>query len=204
MIERISRKITNRLLLKKVIKQEDWEIYQYGVYQLIINVVHIITLLILGIIFNEVWQGIIFALTFVILRIYAGGYHAPTPLKCYLLTTSIIIAVLSVMKYVEIDYFVCLILLIISSIVILIFSPVESENKPLDMMEKMIYRRKTFMIWGIETGAAIVCAIVKVKSILICITMAEVVLCFALISEVIKQKTKKDVKGEGLNEKRFF
>ena len=190
MIANISKKLTDRLLLKSVIEQDSWEIDYFGIYQLIVNAVDVTTILILGIVFNEIWQAILFIGAFAVLRKYAGGYHASTPLRCYLLTTFITITALSVMKYFEMKYFVYFILLFVSSVVILIASPVESEYKPLDMMEKMLYRKKTLAIWGVETSLAIIFAILKVKSVFVCITMAEVVLSFALIYEIVKKSHK--------------
>ena len=190
MIANISKKLTDRLLLKSVIEQDSWEIYYFSIYQLILNAVNMTTILILGIVFNEIWQAILFIGAFAVLRKYAGGYHASTPLRCYLLTTFITITALSVMKYFEMKYFVYFILLFVSSVVILIASPVESENKPLDMIEKMLYRKKALAIWGVETSLAIIFAILKVKSVFVCITMAEVVLSFALIYEIVKKSHK--------------
>ena len=190
MIANISKKLTDRLLLKSVIEKDSWEIYYFGIYQLILNAVDMTTILILGIVFNEIWQAILFIGAFAVLRKYGGGYHASTPLRCYLLTTFITITALSVMKYIEMKYFVYFILLFVSSVVILIASPVESENKPLDMIEKMLYRKKALAIWGVETSLAIIFAILKVKSVFVCITMAEVVLSFALIYEIVKKSHK--------------
>ena len=103
MVRKISKKVTNRLLSRNAIKDEDYEIYQYGLEQLLTSILDLLTLLVIGLIMGMIWQGIIFVLSFMLLRKYAGGYHASTPLKCYLLTTLIITVVLSVMKYIQIN-----------------------------------------------------------------------------------------------------
>lgn len=196
MLFKVSGKITDRLVLKNVIKKEDWEIYQYGMYQLILNIVDIGTILMLGIVFNEIWQAFVIMGAFASMRAYAGGYHATTPLRCYLLTTIITVITLLVIKYAKIEYFVWIVLLFVSSVVILMLSPVESENKPLDIMEKKIYKKNTYIIWGVETGVAVLFAFFKAKSVFVCITMAEVVLSLALIYEIIKKQKEKSVNEE--------
>jgi len=185
MIYDISKKITDRLLFKNVIDKDDWEIYQYGMYQLILNSVDIVTILLLGIIFKELWQCIVYVGVFVSMRVYAGGYHASTPLRCYLITTLTTAVALLVMKYIEVGYFVWTAMLFVSSLVILVLAPIESENKPLDIMEKKIYRKRTCIIWGVETVLAVIFAFLKVKSVFICVTMAEIMLGIALIYEKI-------------------
>ena len=70
-----------------------------------------------------------------------GGYHASTPLGCYLLTTLIITVALSVMKYLEISILIYLVLLMVSSVIVYMLTPVEAVNKELDKIEKIIYRK---------------------------------------------------------------
>ena len=142
MVGKVSRKVTDRLLSRNAIKDEDYEIYQYGLEQLFTSILNMLTLLVIGSIMGMIWQGIIFVLSFMLLRKYAGGYHASTPLGCYLLTTLIITVALSVMKYFEISILIYLVLLMVSSVIVYMLTPVEAVNKGLDKIEKIIYRKK--------------------------------------------------------------
>ena len=125
MIRNISRKVTDRLVSRSVIEDEEYEIYQYGLEQLFTNLLNLVTLLVIGISIGMIWQGIIFVLAFMSMRKYAGGYHSTTPLRCYFLTNIVILSMLSVMKYMEINIFIYWGLFIVSSIIILELSPVE-------------------------------------------------------------------------------
>lgn len=189
MINELSEKIANRLLRKKVIDDEEKEIYRYGMNQILLSLINIITIIMMGILLDMLWQCLVFTFSFMIIRTYAGGYHASTQARCYLLTVSIITATLSVIKYVEINNYICLILLSISSVIILILSPVGSENKPLDDIEIIIYRKKTIIVWCVEFLIAILFILVNVKEISICITLAQVDLALCLLSA--KYKTSK-------------
>lgn len=190
MFKNISEIITNRLLKAEVIEYDDAEIYQFGLEQLLAIVLNIATTIILGIIFNELWNSMVFVLSFMLLRTYAGGYHANTPSGCYLLTTAIIAAVLSVVKYVEINIIICAGLLLVSSASILILSPVESANKPIDSIEHIIYRKKTVAVWCIETIFAVISAALGLNRIAICIMASYVILGISLIAGVIQSKIK--------------
>lgn len=181
MISSAANNITNYLICEKVIKDDDREIYQYGFEQVFSSLLNLATMLLLGIILGKIYQSLVLILSFMALRSYSGGYHANTPLHCYLLTVMSISAALSIMKFITIDRFICLGLLILSSVVILLLSPIGSKNKPLDEIEKIIYRKKTIIVWSVETCVAIVFIILDITEIHIAITLAQVIISIALI-----------------------
>lgn len=181
MISSAANNITNYLICEKVIKDDDREIYQYGFEQVFSSLLNLATMLLLGIILGKIYQSLVLILSFMALRSYSGGYHANTPLHCYLLTVMSISAALSIMKFITIDRFICLGLLVLSSVVILLLSPIGSKNKPLDEIEKIIYRKKTIIVWSVETCVAIVFIILDITEIHIAITLAQVIISIALI-----------------------
>lgn len=181
MISSAANNITNYLICKKVIKDDGREIYQYGFEQVFSSLLNIATMLLLGIILGIIYQSLVLILSFMALRSYSGGYHANTPLQCYLLTVMSISAALSIMKFITIDRFICLGLLVLSSVVILLLSPIGTANKPLDEIEKIIYRKKTIIVWSVETCVAIVFIILDITEIHIAITLAQVIISIALI-----------------------
>lgn len=181
MISSAANNITNYLICEKVIKDDDREIYQYGFEQVFSSLLNIATMLLLGIILGIIYQSLVLILSFMALRSYSGGYHANTPLQCYLLTVMSISTALSIMKFITIDRFICLGLLVLSSVVILLLSPIGSKNKPLDEIEKIIYRKKTIIVWSVETCVAIVFIILDITEMHIAITLAQVIISIALI-----------------------
>lgn len=181
MISSAANNITNYLICKKVIKDDDREIYQYGFEQVFSSLLNIATMLLLGIILGKIYQSLVLILSFMALRSYSGGYHANTPLHCYLLTVMSISAALSIMKFITIDRFICLGLLVLSSLIIITLSPIGTANKPLDEIEKIIYRKKTIIVWSVETCVAIVFIILDITEIHIAITLAQVIISIALI-----------------------
>lgn len=176
-----ANRVTDFLIDKKIIDDNDREIYQYGFEQFFTTVLNIATMLLLGVIFGKIYQSIVLTLSFMVLRTYSGGYHASTPLRCYILTVISISAALSIMKFVAIKTFICLGLLILSGIVILLLSPVDTKNKPLDEIEKVIYRKKTIFVWSIETCAALVFIVLDITEIHIAIVFAQTIISVALM-----------------------
>ena len=185
MITYISKKLTNRLLTRKVILPEDLEIYQFGLEQLFTNIIDILTLLGIGIFMKMLWHAIVFGAAFMFLRKYAGGFHTSTQIRCYYMTTFVIITTLWIIKYMPINNFIYYGLITISSIVILLLSPVESKNKELDGIEKIIYRRKTIEIWGMETLLLCLCAFLNHDHLAYGIGFSLIVISISQILEVI-------------------
>lgn len=76
-----------------------------------------------------------------VIRSYAGGYHASSTLRCYILTNIAIIVVLSAMKFITFSSTFLGCLSVMNSMVILILAPVDTENKRLDEIECIHYRK---------------------------------------------------------------
>lgn len=192
MIGDLSKRIVERLLRNEAIIQSDYEIYLFGMEQMLTIILDLLTAVIIGIAFGRVLQTIIFMIAFMVIRSYAGGYHASTSFRCYLLTTLTIIITLSAMKFVNLDMVMLISLLVIASIVILIISPEDTENKPLDDIEYIYYRKKTIIVWSIEIVIALICAIFRFEAGTESIVYAQTVLSIALICQRITRiKNKK-------------
>lgn len=185
MVKILSEKIAARLLRNEVIEAADYEIYEYGIEQILSNIIDVITIIIIGVVIGNVQYGITFLIAFMALREYAGGYHASTPLRCYLLTVTVITIVLLIMKYIEVCYNAGLIMLTVSGLIIILLSPVESVNKPLDRIERTVYRRKALIIWCVETLIAVICTVFHLGDIATCIIMAQVVLGISQITGLL-------------------
>ena len=69
MFAKFSCKVTNYLLCKKVIKDDDREIYQYGFEQFFRTLLNVVTMLLLGIGFGEIYQCIILTVSLLYLKI---------------------------------------------------------------------------------------------------------------------------------------
>ena len=69
----------------------------------------------------------------------------------------------------------------ISCAVILILAPVEDANKPLDDMEQVVYRKRTYMITALEAIIFFIALFFGVKQILLCCMWVMLMMCGILI-----------------------
>lgn len=121
-----------------MLETERDEIIQYGIEREKIILVSIAIILGLGCVFDIFYLSIIFSLAFCALRRYAGGYHAKTQKRCYVISLIILIMSFIIMKYIsKLDHVEGLILLMAFCCgIIWNFAPIENKNKSLDELEQ--------------------------------------------------------------------
>lgn len=188
MFIRISKTLTQTLVELNTIKEEEREIYRYGIQQGLIIILNLITIMAIGALFRMLWQAIVFIIAFIPLRIYAGGYHAKTYIHCYVFSIILMSTMLLVMRCSELSNLTCGLLSVISSLFIIILSPVEDSNKPLDARERQVYRKRIYWITILELFCAVLSWLLHCYSLLKCMSFTLVVMCFILILGLIKNK----------------
>ena len=83
-MDRIALSISNTLAENNIIKKEDVAIYKYGILLFLTSALEIGIILILSLFIGNFIETIIFFVAFLPIRVYAGGYHADTKLRCFL------------------------------------------------------------------------------------------------------------------------
>ncbi|HEZ7986803.1 MAG TPA: accessory gene regulator B family protein [Ruminococcus sp.] len=151
MLERLSQKFAGKLISAGIISETDADVYVYGFFQLAMMLLNIVTTLLLGVLFQLLIPCIVLNLSYIPLRMNAGGHHADSPMKCYINSTIMIAALLAVIKWIPIHPAISAVLFALSGIVTWILAPVEAENNPWDDTEKLVYRRQAKVILVIET-----------------------------------------------------
>ena len=145
------------------------------------------TTVIIGVLYGMISEILIFMFAYIPLRIYAGGFHAKTSLRCYLCSVAITIIALSVMKFVKIPYFICIIAAV-SSIVILSAAPIEDKNKPLDSVEKTVFKKRTVFIWLAEIILLLIFLILKLDLFVVPISLSMLLEGIMVVLGIIKNK----------------
>lgn len=148
MIYEFSNKISSKLIGKKIIKEDDKEVYTYGFEIIISSLLILIGMVILGIIFRCLLKVIVFILFFCSLRVQAGGYHAKSHWKCFiyfLLSCFLAILISHLLLDFDKNLIIIILVLIESCIIIITYAPVDTVNKPLGSSEKVVYKKKSMI-----------------------------------------------------------
>lgn len=137
MVKQLSGHITTILVRENIIKDEDSEIYLYGIKHILINLITFIIVGILAIVFQTLTATIFFFFGFMPIRMIAGGFHANTPMRCNVLSLVIysinMYLIYLVQAYVSGLEFLVTGIVIIA--IIIIVGPVDHKNRVLDRKE---------------------------------------------------------------------
>lgn len=164
----VAESLVNRLVNNQIINSEDRDIYQYGLEVFISLLTKIVLLAIIAYVFNVMIEMVIFASTFFILRINAGGYHAKTFLGCFIATVIFTFVTIKILQIISIPLYFTLILLIFANMLIFLYAPVDTPNKPLTPKEQLIYRRRSLIIGALYTLGVIIISLAKPLAIYYC------------------------------------
>lgn len=143
MIKLISDKVAC-FLCKDEGQNDNFDLYVYGVYIVLSSSLHIATIIVLGLFFNLLVESLVFYFSFIAIRKFAGGYHAKTPTRCYLFSVISSIIMLCLIKYVNsvgnIFTYLLIIFELLCVVLIILMSPLDTENNPLNSYEKKWYK----------------------------------------------------------------
>lgn len=140
MLNKIIHSSTDFLINCHVIEEDDRDVYEYGFESLYHNIVDIISIVAIALWFHMVLQVIVYHVAFVCLRSSAGGYHSKTHLRCFFMSTAILLISLLGISKISSSIF-CVFIALLSLVLIWLRSPVEHENSPLSAEKRRRLKR---------------------------------------------------------------
>ncbi len=147
MYDLISKKITDSFVKYHVINTDDYDIYKYGIENLLALIITVISILLISVISKKFVCTIFYLIGFLGTRSICGGYHAKHHYSCFIGTFSIyLIFLLLYFIFIKSSYLAIFTTAIslISSITIFTFAPIEHKNNPMTD-----YRKKKNRIMSI-------------------------------------------------------
>ena len=130
--------------------------------------------------------GVLFMTAYIPLRSFTGGYHAKTPLRCYFFSVVMLIIVSIGIKYYSAPDLAYVIAFLAGLFIVVILSPIEDKNKPLDETENKIYKRRTIIITFVEFTIGLLFKLLGSNDFFVSIIYSFVVLGIMLILGKIK------------------
>lgn len=182
MIDSFAKRIVFWQMRKKYLSGKDEKMYIYAYGLLIGQAINIIIACLLAIIFNAYITVFIFLAFYIPLRTYAGGYHARTYDMCTLASAVLICIVCFISKMIPYNFILGtnLTIGVISGILIFALAPIEDCNKPLEYTERDCYRRRSRVIWIVETVIWMICYWMKAENISLAISLGHFALSIML------------------------
>lgn len=192
MIARLSKRMASFFVRNEVIKSEDEEVYEYGLQLLLSTVFNGIIALILAIISGTILQCICYLAVFALLRKSAGGFHAKTHFGCCCILAVVLSLFIMFIKFVPNEAYgiVATIAVAFSVVIILIFAPLEHENKSISDRDKNRLRKISVIYAVLFTLLVFVLFIAKLKMIMICVALGMFTASGSMLVAVIEKNIK--------------
>lgn len=162
---KLSEKLIGFMETNQTISEEDREVYEYALESVWILGGNIVTSLLIGFGLKVPWYCVLLLLAIIFLRSDAGGYHATTVWRCYVMSCMVLVlSLLWVKAEIPCQAAITVCMAIPSYLMILRNAPLEAENKPLNEMEKRIIGRRARVIATIEMAAGLACFLIDKKA----------------------------------------
>ena len=190
MISELSAKIAAYLFKKSAISEEDKELYSYGFFVILSRVLFLFVSAIFGLIFHVLPESLTFFVFFCLIRSYAGGIHASSELRCTVLTSIAIFACVLGIKLSETynaDYFL-LSFFALSLVVVILFSPLDTAEKPLSFSERKRFKTLSLIISAVIAAFALLFYFLNIKSYSFAFMFSMILESVLLAAGKIKQK----------------
>lgn len=165
MISRLSERIVKCLLKQSDIKDDEQDLYQYGFFILLSQILYLIIACIIGILLGAFFESIIFYIAFQFIRRYAGGYHASTETRCEIFSTLSILACITAIRISKTyDFrFALLVVSAVSAVCIAVLCPLDTPEKPLSEKEFKYFRKISWLILSVISLVVIISYFVRLK-----------------------------------------
>jgi len=158
MITRLSAVIVSWQIKKGILTKEDTAIYQYGYEMLINQAINIMIAVLIAVVLHAPVTVLSFLICYIPLRSFCGGYHARTHERCSVVSAILICLVCILSQTLEAHNMIISLAIaaIISGIGVFTLAPVADQNKPLDEVETVRYRKVGRIIWLAEVAICFV------------------------------------------------
>lgn len=176
---------------QKEFEEEEQEIINYGLQQLKYNGICILFTCFIAFIIGVFFKGCIFLTAFIPLRMYAGGYHADSQKKCFLVSFLAMSLSFLIIKYTYFSKIVACIVGIVCLGIIWKLAPVSNDTKRLDKEEIQMYGRRTKYIAVVVLGVFLALVYFVGYSFAVPLLMALMLVAISLISGEVKYRKKK-------------
>ena len=186
-----SRGIITLLIESGVIEASDRELYEYAIHSLWLSVAPLIIALVFGIIMGSTKEAVMMIFPFMAIRKFSGGYHAKRERNCLIGSSLLIMLCVFGASYLEYGTVisVCLILAVTSLIT---FSPIDSENRRLDVDEKSRYKVMTAVIAILFSVLHFILAVSGGESAAVCIAVGLILSAGLQVPCVVKRLMKSE------------
>lgn len=189
-VKNISNGIADMLWTQGIIQEDDIDKCKYGIDLFISSFLEIISILVIAAILGNFIETVLLFVFFIPLRIYAGGYHADTKLKCYFISLVMYGFSYTLANITPSGMFVLINVIgtLFSLIMVLIMAPIIHINKNVNDIERRNYRKISIEICLVETTIILLLTMAIPKNIIVTYLMVgQVSVAISMLAAIAKK-----------------
>ena len=189
-MKNISNGIADMLWTQGIIQEDDIDKCKYGIDLFISSFLEIISILAIATFLGNFIETVLLFVFFVPLRIYAGGYHADTKLKCYFISLVMYGFSYTLANITPSGMFVLINVIgtLFSLIMVLIMAPIIHINKNVNDIERRNYRKISIEICLVETTIILLLTMTIPKNIIVTyLTVGQVSVAISMLAAILKK-----------------
>lgn len=186
----ISGKIADILEIRGVIQEDDINECRYGLEMFISSSVEVLSILLISIFVRNFVETLLFFAAFIPLRVYAGGYHANTKLRCYLISLATYAVFALILYILPNDTYMIIIEVevLFTFVIVLAFAPIIHYNKNVNYIEISNYRKISIAICIIQIALILVFTILfKVNRFILSFAFGQMAESLSMIAVIAKK-----------------
>lgn len=189
-VKNISNGIADMLWTQGIIQEDDIDKCKYGIDLFISSFLEIISILAIAAFLGNFIETVLLFVFFVPLRIYAGGYHADTKLKCYFISLVMYGFSYTLANITPSGMFVLINVIgtLFSLIMVLIMAPIIHINKNVNDIERRNYRKISIEICLVETTIILLLTMTIPRNIIVTyLTVGQVSVAISMLAAILKK-----------------
>lgn len=193
MITVFSNRIANLLLSNGYLTAAEESEIIYGLFTILSRLIFAIECVLLGALFKNPIESIVFYISFLFIKKYAGGYHSATEGRCFIISTvSILLSIWCISVSQKSNALTSMIYLfsICGGVAISIFSPVATNEIPFSKDKKRKYRLFSCFRVVMLLIASSILLVFSILNYCVTISVSIIIETTFLIMGHIKQKSK--------------
>ena len=142
MIQELSSKVAKWLEQEGAISGKDNKLFSYAVYSFLFGLLPIFIVMILGLAFGMLQEGLLMITPFMLIRKFSGGYHLNSSKLCVILSIALLALAMGFIKLIDQNGYIQLltVFVLLSVVCLCTFSPVENDARKLTDKERQLFR----------------------------------------------------------------
>ena len=182
--------IMEKLLSDGFVKEDEAEIVRFGLELNIMKLIISAAMLAAAVVFKSAPAALIFMAAYPPLRSCCGGYHAKTRMGCFILSMAVMSTVIAACRFMlpEASLITGSAITLAGVLLIILFAPVDTPNKPFDETERRVFRRRSLIAAALSIVLAAVLAFFRLYKLMSAASLAVFFTGIMLVAGIVSNR----------------